>query len=113
MARLNLPPPSLRTGRGFVAAILLATGAFGQPARGEPRDAPGGNRASAAAAFDEGVTRFDHADYVAAARAFLMADDLSPSADALTNAISAARRGNDHLVVVKAAERAKIGRAHV
>jgi hypothetical protein len=69
-------------------------------------DAPKTDRAAAAHAFDEAVARFEQADYAGAARAFLKADDLAPSTDALHNAIAAARRANDHLLVVTAAERA-------
>src|SRR3982750_798612 len=60
----------------------------------------------AAAAFDEGVDRFKRADYQAAARAFLLADELLPNDQAITNAIAAARRANDFLLVAQAAERA-------
>jgi hypothetical protein len=60
----------------------------------------------AARSFDAGVAAFQRADYPAAARAFLQADDLAPSAEALTNAIAAARRANDHLLVVQASKRA-------
>jgi hypothetical protein len=59
----------------------------------------------AAAAFDDGVERFKRADYQAAARAFLLADELVPNGQAITNAIAAARRANDFLVVAEAAER--------
>src|SRR6185369_13229320 len=38
--------------------------------------------------------------------AFLEADRLAPSTQAITNAIAAARRANDHLLVMRAAERA-------
>lgn len=62
-------------------------------------------RSSAAAVFDEGVSRFSHAEYAASARAFLRADELMPSNDALRNAITAARNANEHLLVVQAAER--------
>lgn len=64
------------------------------------------SRAAAAEAFDEAVKHFEEADYEAAARAFLRADDLAPSTDALHNAIAAARKANDHLLVATAAERA-------
>lgn len=63
-------------------------------------------RAAAAQAFDEAVAHFDRAEYAEAARIFLRADELAPNADAVGNAIQAARKANDHLLVVTAAERA-------
>lgn len=60
----------------------------------------------AAQAFDEGVAAFRRAEYRNAALAFLRADELLPSSDALSNAIAAARRANEHLLVVSAASRA-------
>jgi hypothetical protein len=63
-------------------------------------------RTGAARAFDEGVKLYEKASYADAARAFLRADGLAPSKDALSNALAAARRSNDHLLVVTAAERA-------
>jgi len=57
-------------------------------------------------AFDEGVDLYERASYADAARAFLRADGLAPSKDAISNALSAARRANDHLLVVTVAERA-------
>lgn len=63
-------------------------------------------RKDAARAFDEGVKLYEKAVYADAARAFLRADGLAPSKDALSNALAAARRSNDHLLVVTAAERA-------
>jgi hypothetical protein len=64
------------------------------------------DRQRAAAAFDEGVTRYDHAEFAEAARAFLEADRLSPSAVALSNAIGAAKRAGDNLLVARTAEKA-------
>jgi hypothetical protein len=69
-------------------------------------EGPKTDRAAAARAFDDAVARFEQADYEGAARAFLRADDFAPSTDALHNAIAAARKANDHLLVVTAAERA-------
>lgn len=60
----------------------------------------------AARAFEEGVRQFRRAEYAAAAAAFLRADELAPSADALENAIAAARRANAHLLVVTISRRA-------
>jgi hypothetical protein len=60
----------------------------------------------AGAAFDDGVARFKRADYAGAAKAFLLADELAPNPQAITNALAAARKANDFLVVAEAAERA-------
>lgn len=60
----------------------------------------------AARAFEDGVRQFRRADYRAAAAAFLRADELAPSTEALENAIAAARRANDHLLVVTISRRA-------
>src|SRR5262249_53951524 len=64
------------------------------------------DRRAAAAAFDDAVAKYNRADFAAAARAFLEADRLLPSTVAITNAIAAARRANEHLLVARAAERA-------
>ncbi|MGE0323089.1 MAG: hypothetical protein AB7S68_12335 [Polyangiaceae bacterium] len=61
---------------------------------------------AAAAAYDEGVEAFDRAEYRRAASAFLRADSLIPSDEALSNAITAGVRGGEHLMVTLAAERA-------
>lgn len=60
----------------------------------------------AGASFDEGVRHAAQAEYDAAARAFLRADELAPNATALTNAMAAARRGNADLLLAEAAQRA-------
>jgi hypothetical protein len=65
-------------------------------------------RASAAAAYDEGVKHFQAARYPEATRSFLRADEFVPSRDALLNAIAAARRANDHMLIVEAAQRATV-----
>jgi hypothetical protein len=85
-------------------------------AQPEPRVAPGPAEPDAASvsepdrraseAFDAGVASFERADYRAAALAFLQADELAPNADVLSNAIAAARRANDHLLVIAASQRA-------
>lgn len=61
---------------------------------------------SAASLFDDGVHKFERAEYEAAAAAFLAADEAAPNAQALLNAIAAGRRGHAHLLVARAAERA-------
>ncbi|MCA9628711.1 MAG: hypothetical protein KC766_13630, partial [Myxococcales bacterium] len=61
---------------------------------------------AAATAYDEGVEAFDRAEYKRAVLAFLRADSLVPSEEALSNAITAAVRGGEHLMVTQAAERA-------
>jgi len=85
----------------LVASLASAPARAQQSQPTAPADVSG-----AAAAFDEGVKSFQRADYGAAARAFLRADELVPSADALSNAIAAGRRANDHLLVVTASRRA-------
>src|SRR5688572_29346752 len=84
----------------FACAVILGTesSAFAEP--------PKTDRAQAARAFDDAVARFEQADYAGAARGFLRADDFAPSTDALHNAIAAATKANDYLLVVTAAERA-------
>ena len=59
----------------------------------------------AAGLFVQGVRQFSQANFDEAARNFLEADALVPSSRALTNAISAARRSNNHLLVARAAQR--------
>ncbi|HVJ16820.1 MAG TPA: hypothetical protein VM686_15375 [Polyangiaceae bacterium] len=51
------------------------------------------------------MKHFERARYADAARAFLEADKLLPNPDALTNAIVAGRKANEHLLVAIAAER--------
>ncbi|HEX4334556.1 MAG TPA: hypothetical protein VH062_01510 [Polyangiaceae bacterium] len=68
--------------------------------------APADDRTRAAELFEQGVRQFSSAEYEAAARTFLAADDLIPSARALVNAITAGQRAGLHLVVARAAERA-------
>lgn len=91
-----------RTAPALVLAAVLAAGPIARADGGEAE----GARAQAASAFDEGVARAKRADYEGAARAFLRADELMPSAPALTNALAAARKAGDHLAVAHAAERA-------
>src|SRR5687767_4071576 len=83
-------------------ALVMALGASGEAmADDAQRDA----KRRAAASYDLGVKYFDRAAYGEAARAFLEADTLLPNPDALTNAIVAGRRANEHLLVATAAER--------
>ncbi|MBK7585801.1 MAG: hypothetical protein IPI67_37145 [Myxococcales bacterium] len=49
---------------------------------------------------------YERADYANAAQAFLRADKLAPSEDALRNAIAAGRKASDHLLVARASRRA-------
>ncbi len=94
------------TGAG--RAVIGLTVSFGLLCAGTARAAPtAAEKASAAAAYDAGVKHFDRAEYREAARAFLKADSIVPSADAVENAIVAARKANDHLLVVQAAQRAE------
>ncbi len=72
---------------------------------GDAREAESDAKRRAAAAYDEGVRHFERAAYAEAARAFLEADSLLPSSDALKNAMVAARRANEHLMTAIAAEK--------
>jgi hypothetical protein len=81
----------------FLASASLAEQSFAEPTADEKRRAAG--------AFDEGVAKFKAADYPAAARAFLAADAVLPNAQAIRNAIAAARRANDFILVAEAADR--------
>lgn len=65
------------------------------------------NRALAADAYDAALAHYNRAEYVKAARLFLEADTLHPSAEALGNAIASARKANEHLLVAQAALRAR------
>lgn len=80
----------------FAVLLLLSVGGMAQAA--EPEDA--------AAVFDAAVEHFDAAQYEAAARAFLRADLLAPDPDTLNNALVAAKKSNEHLLVTRIAERA-------
>lgn len=88
-----------------VAVTLALTLVCGGTARAGDA-VPPSDRKLAAAAFDQGVALFQHAEYAAAAQAFLEADRRSPSATAILNAIGAAKRAGDHLLVAHTAERA-------
>lgn len=98
-------PTSMTTRRTASALVLAAVLAAGADARADDGKSEGA-RAEAAAAFDDGVARAACADYEGATRAFLRADELVPSTQALANALAAARKAGDHLVVAHAAERA-------
>jgi hypothetical protein len=60
----------------------------------------------AAELFEQGVRQFKSADYEAATRSFLAADDSAPNTRALVNAITAAQRAGLYLLVAQTAERA-------
>jgi hypothetical protein len=82
-------------------ALSLALATF--DARAEDSTDP---KRRAAGLFVQGVRQFSEANFEQAARTFLAADDLVPSSRAVTNAISAARQANHHLLVAHAAQRA-------
>jgi hypothetical protein len=90
---------------GFVAAAVLTLAP--RPALGQQPSAS--TKTKAAEHYDRGVDHFERAQYAAAVNEFLAADELVPSSDALSSAIAAARRSNDHLLVLRASQRA-IGR---
>jgi len=69
------------------------------------------DKRAAAKTYDEAVSLFDAGRYTEAAQAFLRADELLPSVEALESAIASARRVHDHLLVATAAQRA-IQREH-
>jgi hypothetical protein len=90
------------------AAVCVVATAFvligARPALGQQPSAS--TRTKAAEHYDRGVDHFERAQYAAAVKEFLAADELVPSADALNSAIAAARRSNDHLLVLRASQRA-------
>jgi hypothetical protein len=90
----------LVSSRALLASVLALGLAVAPAARAQ------GDKTAAAAAFDAAVARFERAEFAEAARGFLEADRIAPSAVAITNAIAAARRANDHLLAARAAERA-------
>lgn len=87
----------------LVPALLAASVALSTPATAKDESS---ERARAAELYDRAVALHDQAKYAEAARAFLEADRLSASSDALSNAIAAARRAHDHLLVAQASQRA-------
>ena len=98
----------MRTTRAHIAAtLLLLAFAWTRPCRSEtPTADKAVMRESAAASYDRGVSAYDRGDYAAAARAFLDADALLPSDDALENAIAAARSARDRALLEEAGTRA-------
>jgi hypothetical protein len=85
-----------------VFALLLISFVSGS-VRAQPSDQA---KARAAALFDQGVRQFAKAQYADAARSFLSADEALPSSQALTNAIDAALRADEPLIVARTANRA-------
>jgi hypothetical protein len=86
-----------------ILTALLAT-VVARPALGQQPSAS--TKTKAAEHYDRGVDHFERAQYAAAVKEFLAADELVPSSDALSSAIAAARRSNDHLLVLRASQRA-------
>jgi hypothetical protein len=82
-------------------ALLAPTATFAAEPRGNAAE-----RDAAAHAYDRALAAFDEGRYGAAAASFLEADAHVPSADALHNALIAARRAGDGALVREAAERA-------
>lgn len=83
-----------------VIALGVATGRVDTAVAGEPSDLR-----RAASLYDDAVQSFERGEYEKAARLFLSADDAAPAKDTLFNAIAAAKRGHEHLLVVEAADR--------
>lgn len=75
------------------------------PALAHAGDESAGRR-RAAELYDRAVALYESAKYAEAARAFYEADQISPSSDALSSAIAAARLAHDNLLVARAAQRA-------
>jgi len=96
--------PGDRVACVLVAILTLAPHRVLGQTKSAPRADP--EKQAAGRLYDEAVSLFDAAKYAEAARAFLRADELSPSAEALESAIASARRAHDHLLVVAAAKRA-------
>jgi hypothetical protein len=78
---------------------------LGAPALVSARD-ESAERRRAAELYDRAVALYESARYAEAARAFYEADEASPSSDALSSAIAAARLAHDALLVARAAKRA-------
>jgi hypothetical protein len=89
-----------------LAALVLAASLVATAGRADPSAE---DRTRAATLFDDAVAKYSRAEFGAAARGFFDADGLAPSTGAITNAIEAARRAGDFVLVARAAERA-IGR---
>lgn len=102
----RLVPSSLALALGIVLFGARALADAPNTSSTDRQSAIPSSEGDAARAFEEGVQQFRRADYVAAAAAFLRADELAPSPEALENAIAAARRANDHLLVVTISRRA-------
>jgi len=97
--------------RQQASAALLIFATLASRARAEPpADARAGSdadaRGRARELYQRALDLFEAASYEQAAHAFLDADALQPSSDALSNAIAAARHASDHLLVAVAAQRA-------
>src|SRR5688572_13942503 len=88
---------AVRLGAAVTLLTLATVPAFAQQPSASTRE-------RAANHYDRGVDLFERGQYTAAVTEFLAADELVPSSDALVGAIAAARRSNDHLLVVRAAE---------
>lgn len=82
-----------------VAAAALCVVVAAPSSAADPRD-------TAAQAFDRGVVHFKRAEYAEAARAFLEADGAVANSEALANAMVAAERANEQLLLAEAARRA-------
>jgi hypothetical protein len=96
---------SIRAARTSAAFLLLGL-VLSRPAQSEPNSAKQPSaREQAAAEYDRGVVAYDRGDYLVAAEAFLAADALVASNDALANAIAAARHTHDKHLLEEAGTR--------
>lgn len=87
---------------GIECTMLMLLGLSSQVASAAADDP----KSRAAELFEQGVRQFSNAEYEAATRTFLSADDIAPNSRALVNGIIAARRAGLYLVVAETAERA-------
>lgn len=92
--------------RALLVCLSLVVPAWGEANQTSDPGAAG----RAARDFQTGVEHFEAGQYEAAARAFLRADLAVPDSDTLTNALVAAQKSNEHLLVTRIAARAL--RAH-
>jgi hypothetical protein len=100
--------PACTAWKSIIAVLLFSTSS-GVTRAEDAHAAPATDdaRARAGALFEAGVRQFEARDFAAAARTFLDVDETLPSARALTNALSAARRAGLPLLVVEAVRRSE------
>jgi hypothetical protein len=90
--------------RHFISTLVFAGLFISGPVLAQSNDHEGTHKA--ATLFDQGVREFSHGNYAQAARSFFAADELAPSQEAITNAMSAALKADLYVLAARAAERA-------